>query len=95
MKVGSIVECVDNSNLIKVRPLKLKAQYTVRAIVFNRKSSLGPKYTTGILLEEIINDKALNGLEHAYIIDRFREVEFPDDLMEQVGECLTKDLELV
>lgn len=82
MKVGSIVECVDNVRLFDfIVPLKLNTPYTVREII-ERPSGVG------ILLEEITNiiwdgDQR----EWAYRIERFRELLPPMEIQKELDEC--------
>lgn len=88
MKIGSIVEfiglCGLNINLeCDIIPYKNKP-YTVRDIEIIGGHPF-------IRLEEFIcncsefSDVPIN-------IKCFREIQFPDDLMEQVEECLTREL---
>lgn len=89
MKIGSIVECVDNNlregydyrNVIK--PM-LKTPYTVRYIGIHE----GEPY---IILEEIHNPSGyyLGHLkEFGYKMNRFRELQLPDDIQEIINQEL-------
>lgn len=90
MKVGSIVECVDNQGVLDIVYPLSKTVYTIRAILPNRINPVPGRSNCGVLLEEIKNGICSgDGLEFSYCIKRFREIQFPDDLMEQVKECLT------
>lgn len=89
MKVGSIVECVDDIwtsdrdiRLIPNRPVRGKF-YTVREIY---PSSTG---LPGIRLEEIVNPPMMiksGFIEPTFRIERFREVEGLDEAVEELLE---------
>jgi hypothetical protein len=89
MKVGSIVECVDDIwtadrdiRLIPNRPVRGKF-YTVREI---EPSSKG---VPGIRLEEIVNPLMMINsgfIEPTFRIERFREVEGLDEAIEELLE---------
>lgn len=94
MKVGSIVECIDNRRNSPnpcITPMK-KRPYTVRDVITMRG-------VTVIRLEEIINPicdwPGMLQIEWTYEIEMFREIEFPDDLQEEIKECLTREFESV
>jgi hypothetical protein len=89
MNVGSIVECINGSfdqkaiELIANRPKQGKI-YTIRGI-----KNYPQKQSTGILLEEIVNDllmlSNLDGLfEPTFNIERFREL--PEMNIEELVE---------
>lgn len=90
MKIGSIVECINDSfsghlQLIPNRPSKGK-HYMVRDIYLTKKG------TYGLRLEELINPPMLveNGfIEPTFKIDRFAEMVIPDDLMEEIMETIS------
>jgi hypothetical protein len=65
MKVGSLVECVNNKNFIKMIPPKLNTIYEVRGFNING----------GLWLEEIHNEICpYIGDEWGYNATRFREL---------------------
>lgn len=82
MKVGSIVECIDN----KVRftkPLKLKQPYTIRG--FCKCPNSG---SDGIYLEEVVNEiNPVFKRENAYGIERFRELQPPMEIQSALDSC--------
>lgn len=92
MKVGSIVECVDNvyTSLPKVvLPVKGK-KYIIRNIF---RGNFGGIL---VLLEELVNPiNQDSGNEFGYDIKYFREIQLPDDLTEQIQECLTREFQLI
>ena len=99
MKVGSFVECVDDKfsaeQLTKLKIIPKKGDYyTVRDIV--EYPNLG---RAGIRLEEISNpDITLSdGTSHepTFSIFRFRELEIPPGIEEELSEVLDSELELV
>lgn len=91
MKAGSIVECVaaiypnpGAEHYPNTLPKKGN-YYTVREVAFG----------VGIRLEEIINPpcKYREGFaECAFMINAFREIEFPPSLEEEIKESLTREL---
>jgi hypothetical protein len=98
MKVGTLVECIDDrfnaEQLEKIlnRPKKGN-HYMIREII-----ELG--HLVGVLLEEIHNpiNAKLNGVsvEPNFNIERFREIEGLDDLYDELlEESLIENLELV
>jgi hypothetical protein len=90
MKVGTIVQCIDDAYPEKVYENCLKApkfgeHYTIREIINAGK--------VGLLLVEIINPNikgTLNGVEvfaePQWLASRFREVEGLDDLVTELIE---------
>lgn len=82
MKVGSIVECIDNAGMLLNIPPKLKTPYVVRGILEWRGK-------TGIYLEEIINKEHPHfpGIEVAYAIELFRELLPPMEIQSALDEC--------
>ena len=90
MKVGTIVQCIDDVYPEKVYENCLKApkfgeHYTIREICNSGK--------IGLLLVEIVNQKikgTLNGVEvfaePQWLASRFREVEGLDDLVAELIE---------
>lgn len=90
MKVGTIVQCIDDKypEMVHVNGLntpKLGEYYTIREICNSGK--------IGLLLVEIVNPKmngTLNGksvfTEPQWIASRFREVEGLDDLVSELIE---------
>lgn len=94
MKVGSLVECIDDNfrTLYYDEKCPKKGKiYTIRSI--RPSHSLPGSYA--ILLEEIINPKQkYNGgfMEFAFVITRFREIEFPPSLESEIKESLTREL---
>lgn len=90
MKVGSLVECI-NDDLSKNDPrvhqfitaYVVKGEiYTVREIQINPVDSV-----PGLLLEEIVNHvNTYYNLEQAWCIKRFREIQPPMDLSELMEE---------
>lgn len=94
MNIGSLVICVNNSGLgdghysIAIK-LKKGAEYMIRSIF---KGSCGDgKTRTLIRVEGIINSCA-GFVEIGYDIARFREIEFPPSLEEEIKECFTREL---
>ena len=103
MKVGSIVECIDDTNwwediLLYFDTLPIKGQYyTVRAIIPNQKYVDGPP---GIALEEIYGKNAMiknyTGssvkIEVHFKIKRFKEVLPPleDSSIEEMVTQITE-----
>jgi hypothetical protein len=86
MKVGSLVECINNLNHYTNQPLIRGEIYIVRGF-----DGHGSK---GIYLEGIYNDIFM-GAEVSYDIGRFREIKFPPNMEAEIKECLTKEIELV
>ena len=90
MKVGTIVQCIDDRYPEKVyewgfNTPKLGEYYTIREICNSGK--------IGLLLVEIVNPKmkgTINGkpvfAEPQWIVSRFREVEGLDDLVAELIE---------
>lgn len=87
MKVGSLVECINDSGIdprIAITPKKGNI-YTIRAIIPNM--AIGKK---GLLLEEIENEKiqhpsGLGLFEPNFSIERFAELPIPEEI-EQLAE---------
>jgi hypothetical protein len=99
MKVGSFVECIDDKfsaeQLSKLNKIpKQDEYYTIRDIVDYPEFS-----RTGVRLEEISNpDITLSdGTIHepTFSIFRFRELEIPPGIEEEISEVLDQELELV
>jgi hypothetical protein len=102
MKVGSKVECIDDS----IRPdrvvfvhynypmwVKKGTTYTVREILSN------DEIVPGLLLEELVNPgiyiKLLDRVqEPAYRVDRFRELEDDKEAVEELKEVVNLEIEL-
>jgi hypothetical protein len=98
MKVGSFVECIDDKfsseQLSKLKSIPKEGNYyTIREIIEY------PKYNrTGVRLEEISNPPIeMEGGMHepSYSIFRFRELEIPPGIEEEISEVLDQELELV
>lgn len=95
MKVGSIVECIDNSNLLAafirygiIIP-RLNTPYIVRELCTQSGRD-------AIKLEGLINPSGKHAKtgkweEAGYVRSRFRELQMPDGL----EEVLTRELQLV
>lgn len=90
MKVGSIVECINNSTIptlaiqIGYKIPKLATAYTIRDFYTYPKG-------LGIYLEEIINPRVYTTIgihEIAYSIKNFRELQLPDDIQEIIKQEL-------
>lgn len=85
MKIGSVVECINNSNIDEgVVILKLNYPYTVRG--FQEDEGSG----AGVYLEEVINhiaDSPYKRIEWAYRIERFRELQPPMEIQSALDEC--------
>ena len=78
MKIGSIVECVDNKNISTMKVPKLNHPYTVRGIA----------ELNGVLLEEIQNRwSEYWNCEWGYKPERFRELLPPMEIQEALDEC--------
>lgn len=98
MKVGSFVECIDDKfsadQLAKLNKIPKEGDYyTIRDIV--DYPDLG---RAGVRLEEISNPALeINGLMHepTFNIFRFRELEVPPPIEEEISNMLTEELELV
>lgn len=99
MKVGSYVECVDDKfsaeQLSKLQTIPKEGDYyTIREII--DYPNLG---RAGVRLEEISNpDITLSdGTIHepTFSIFRFRELEIPPGIEEEISEVLDQELELV
>ena len=99
MKVGSFVECVDDKfsadQLEKLNKIPKEGDYyTIRDIV--DYPSLG---RAGVRLEEISNPplELKDGSFHepTFNIHRFRELEIPPGIEEELSEVLDSELELV
>ena len=98
MKIGSYVECIDdkfsNKQLTKLQTIPKEGNYyTIRAII--EYPNLG---RAGVRLEEISNPKIelSNGSVHepTFSIFRFRELEIPPSIEEEISEVLDQELEL-
>lgn len=98
MKVGSFVSCIDDKfsaeQLSKLQSIPKEGDYyTIREIIEY------PKYNrTGVRLEEISNPPIeMEGGMHepSYSIFRFRELEIPPGIEEEISEVLDQELELV
>ena len=84
MKIGSIVECVGQS-------------WFNNAIGLSGFSALpikGNFYTVNYIEDGYIGLENMPS-EDVYRVSNFREIQFPDDLQEQIEECLTRELILV
>lgn len=83
MKVGSIVELIDDTNWRNLAPCKLPVKgvpYTIRGII---KWHDG----TGVYLEEIVNRNFLgSNTEGAFMVERFRELLPPIENIEKYIE---------
>jgi hypothetical protein len=99
MKVGSFVECVDDKfsaeQLSKLKSIPKEGDYyTIREIV--DYPNLG---RAGVRLEEISNPDIIlsNGTAHepTFSVFRFRELEIPPGIEEELSEVLDQELELV
>ena len=99
MKVGSYVTCIDDKfsadQLSKLQTIPKEGDYyTIRDII--EYPNLG---RAGIRLEEIANpDITLSdGSVHepTFSIFRFRELEIPPGIEEEISEVLDQELELV
>ena len=99
MKVGSFVECVDDKfsadQLAKLNKIPKEGNYyTIRDIVDYPEFS-----RTGVRLEEIANPpiEKSDGTMHepTFNIFRFRELEVPPPIEEEISNMLTEELELV
>jgi hypothetical protein len=90
MKVGSLVKCIDNTDLPNTKPLDKSAIYTIRSIRYGTSRKRGNRQC--VLLEEIINGLAACGKEWAYYIGRFVEIQEPMDLSELMNDI--KELQL-
>jgi hypothetical protein len=99
MKVGSFVECIDDKfsaeQLSKLNKIpKQDEYYTIRDIVDYPEFS-----RTGVRLEEIANPpiEKSDGTIHepTFNILRFRELEIPPGIEEEISEVLDQELELV
>lgn len=94
MNIGSLVICVNNSGLgdgdsnIAIK-LKKDAEYMIRSIF--KGSCCDGKTRTLIRVEGVINSY-VGFVEIGYDIARFREIEFPPELEEEIKECLTREL---
>lgn len=84
MKIGSIVECVNNS-VLEENPhnhslalLKKGGLYTVERMV----------WPNGLVLSEVKSSH----ITGSYRRDRFREIEFPPSLEAQITESLSPQL---
>lgn len=94
MRVGSIVECVlDYTGCAyygEICPI-IKRTYTIREIFPHPKEN-----QVLVRLEEIINKPIdyynMSPWECGFYIHAFREIQFPDDLQEQIEECLNREL---
>lgn len=98
MKVGSLVECIDNSNFEE--DVKLNTPYTIReildigSVVYSTSSMCFACGEVGVRLEGIFPVcNAFNYIWHdmPFPINRFRELQLPGE----VAEVLNKELELV
>lgn len=91
MKIGSLVHCINNSGLGTEDCLAIRLQknvpYTIRNIFKSKKSG-----DILVHLEEVKNIMSDYGVEVAYNIGRFREIEFPPSIAEEIEECLTREL---
>lgn len=87
MKVGSIVECVNNSELVTLPKPKLKVPYTVKALtpgrIVNKDGTLSNKNSMGVKLEEIETGT------RSYAIEIFRELLPPMEIQSALDECET------
>ena len=99
MKIGSFVTCIDDKfsaeQLSKLNKIpKQDEYYTIRDIVDYPEFS-----RTGVRLEEIANPpiEKSDGVLHepTFNIMRFRELEIPPGIEEEISEVLDQELELV
>ena len=99
MRVGSFVSCIDDKfsaeQLSKLNKIpKQDEYYTIRDIVDYPEFS-----RTGVRLEEIANSpiEKSDGTLHepTFNIMRFRELEVPPPIEEEISNMLTEELELV
>lgn len=82
MKIGSIVECINNTNLDLIIPkLVLNTAYVISNIYENR-------YGVGVDLEGIKAVDTETGREAGYRLNRFRELLLPDDIEEIIKQEL-------
>lgn len=85
MKVGSLVECIDNSNFIMAPIPKLKQPYTVSKIgtgtVYLIDGTLSDKTAVFIMLEE------LSSGDVGYDIKYFRELLPPMEIQSALDSC--------
>ena len=99
MKIGSFVECIDGrfspEQLKKISKIPIKGEYyTVRDIVEY------PEYNrVGLRLEEISNppiEKSDGTLhEPTFNIFRFRELEVPPPIEEEIHNMLEEEFEII
>lgn len=87
MKVGSIVECVNNEGLTHAIPPKLNQPYTVRWILPPDNFGDPNSHKYGVYLEEIVNDKHPRGPELGYLMERFRELLPPMNIQDALDSC--------
>lgn len=72
MRVGSLVVCVDDSNIFYAKPLKKNKVYTVRSFLEDN---------SGIRVCEIQNEiHPKFNLERGYMFFRFREIDCPPSI---------------
>jgi len=99
MRVGSFVTCIDDKfsaeQLSKLNKIPKEGNYyTIRDIVEYPELS-----RTGVRLEEIANPpiEKSDGTMHepSFSIFRFRELEVPPPIEEEISNMLTEELELV
>lgn len=90
MRVGSIVECVEVSNMGNHTIIggfdvpEFHAPYEV----------LGFTDCGGVLIKGLNSGiSRLDGTEVGYKINRFREIQFPPSLEAEIQECLTREFE--
>lgn len=97
MRVGSLVECVNNEGIqFAIKP-ELNKIYTVRRVrTVSEKKLLGVNSKEdGILLEEIVNPIVAFNEEAGYKTWRFREVQPPIGNIEELINENTLEPELV
>lgn len=88
-KVGQKVVCVDSSGTGRFKPITKGEIYTIRYITIglNELSVIIP----AVLLEEVINDVNIIGLENAYASRRFRPLDhaFADKVEAMIKKSLS------
>lgn len=95
MRVGSIVECIDNGKYtLVIKPEKAPATYTVREIIPKDTRRLMMPYfivfdMDSIYLEEIKNVDVTPGFEFPYAMVDFRELLPP---MENIEETINENV---
>lgn len=94
MKVGSLVELVDDSFNERVKGIACLFYgyvYPVKAEIYTIREIYETPYGRGILLEEIKNPEVVNAMglsEMGFTIERFRELQPPMDISELIEESI-------